>query len=605
MILADYEPPHCDFNKVIFNFTVISEGHQADRLGIMYLGDIEIWRTSTAQPKDYPKGIRWEFWKDMTHYMSLWKKSQKITFDLGNAIDETYTATFNVTLTATFFKWDHGFKSAFRSYQLNESWPEALPADRIIPIVGKNGPTPWIYPGSTPSQAFDGNFPRNVHRAHISIAATAQGNEEFWWSNVPNSVIDTYKSTSGTLPGNTAFREVQLFIDNEIAGLAWPFPMIFSGGVAPPLHRPLVGPQVFDLKEHEIDISPWLPILCDGERHKFDLRIFAIDFDGKKPKVIEPADHWVLSAKIFLWLDGEDSVTTGTIRRLADYDFKYEEDHDTTEDVDGETEFLEYTSTMTRKLRIDAKVKSEKKDEKVIWTQSFNGSNNGWYSNRGWSQDIKSKYVGEGRTTADIEAFYTSFSYPVEAVLHYTVPHGDCDFTLEAELHQSMEITTIGETAFPFSIEPWMEAAVAFDHMGTRGTSVTAYRQGYGKFCQRNAEAVSVGTAKTRGGFKLGAVRLARPGKVGFMADPLLYARAVAAVNETIVHDEVHTWKIFKPYEFQLEQGRPHVKEDLRLNPPGAYAPLPVTRAGRWKGFMGRFMDRKMDTKEPKRVDPR
>jgi len=49
--VGSYTPPtNCSFNRVVFNLTVTVAGVQFDRLGEMYLGDTEIWRTSTAEP---------------------------------------------------------------------------------------------------------------------------------------------------------------------------------------------------------------------------------------------------------------------------------------------------------------------------------------------------------------------------------------------------------------------------------------------------------------------------------------------------------------------------------------------------------------------------
>ncbi len=71
------------------NFTVSSKGRQFDRLGIMYLGDVEVFRTSTAEPT--AAGLIWTYVKEMTQYNDLWTKENKIIFDLGNIVDSTYT----------------------------------------------------------------------------------------------------------------------------------------------------------------------------------------------------------------------------------------------------------------------------------------------------------------------------------------------------------------------------------------------------------------------------------------------------------------------------------------------------------------------------------
>lgn len=59
--VGKYAPPQCAFNRVTWNLTVVSAGRQFDRLGIIYLGDVEVFRTSTAEPT--ADGIRWTYLK--------------------------------------------------------------------------------------------------------------------------------------------------------------------------------------------------------------------------------------------------------------------------------------------------------------------------------------------------------------------------------------------------------------------------------------------------------------------------------------------------------------------------------------------------------------
>lgn len=59
--IGNYTPPACKFNRVTWNLTVTSAGRQFDRLGIVYLGDIEVFRTSTAEPT--ASGIIWTYLK--------------------------------------------------------------------------------------------------------------------------------------------------------------------------------------------------------------------------------------------------------------------------------------------------------------------------------------------------------------------------------------------------------------------------------------------------------------------------------------------------------------------------------------------------------------
>jgi hypothetical protein len=59
--IGNYTPPACKFNRVTWNLTVVSAGRQFDRLGIVYLGNIEVFRTSTAEPT--ANGIIWTYLK--------------------------------------------------------------------------------------------------------------------------------------------------------------------------------------------------------------------------------------------------------------------------------------------------------------------------------------------------------------------------------------------------------------------------------------------------------------------------------------------------------------------------------------------------------------
>ena len=85
-----YRPPPCDFNKVTIEIHGKVSGNQFDRLGVMYLGDIEIFRTSTPEPLRRQGGIEWTYVKEMDHFNALWRKQQKLIFDLPNNLDESH-----------------------------------------------------------------------------------------------------------------------------------------------------------------------------------------------------------------------------------------------------------------------------------------------------------------------------------------------------------------------------------------------------------------------------------------------------------------------------------------------------------------------------------
>jgi hypothetical protein len=59
--VGDYAPPSCTFNRVTWNMTISIAGVQFDRLGTVYLGDVEVWRPTTAEPTS--QGIYYTYLK--------------------------------------------------------------------------------------------------------------------------------------------------------------------------------------------------------------------------------------------------------------------------------------------------------------------------------------------------------------------------------------------------------------------------------------------------------------------------------------------------------------------------------------------------------------
>lgn len=100
----------------------------------------------------------------MTHYLALFSHEQNIIFDLGNLINDVYTAPFNATLTASYFTAEDSIQ----------------PADLILPVSARKGakgqPSVFTVPPATASNTL--RFPPNVRKAIFTIAATGQNEEE-------------------------------------------------------------------------------------------------------------------------------------------------------------------------------------------------------------------------------------------------------------------------------------------------------------------------------------------------------------------------------------------------------------------------------------------
>jgi hypothetical protein len=300
--VGTYNPPaaDCAFTTVVFNLTVASEGRQFDRLALLYLGDVEVWRTSTAMP--IRTGIHWSYQKDVAAFHALLSEEQRIVFDLSNVIDgDRYTGSFNVTIEALYFN------DAYAAVGPSASF---TPAEQIYPIsnltAGENSTAVFSLPGD--NGAVNITLPRSVRSAVVSIMASGNGAEEFWWANVPSEYSDTFPSSAlGELAGYGPWREVQLLIDGRLAGVSWPFPILFTGGVDPGAWRPIVGIDTYDLPSFEIDVTPWISLLGDGQEHEFRIQVVGYD-NFSADKIGTVGSNWWVSGSLFVWLDSNSTV---------------------------------------------------------------------------------------------------------------------------------------------------------------------------------------------------------------------------------------------------------------------------------------------------------
>lgn len=520
---GQYVPPKCAFNRVVINLTVESVGRQFDRLGLMYFNDTEIFRTSTAEPT--ATGIEWTFVKDVSNYLTLFRQPQKIIFDLGNLVDNTYTAAFNTTLIATF--------------STDPNSP--TPADVIVPISAhrsaSNATSAFRVPQDKAANTLA--LPRNVERAVFTISACGQADEEFWWSNVLSS--DTRTFPNNTLLGSSPFRELQLYIDGMLAGVAWPFPVIFTGGVVPGFWRPVVGIDAFDLREDEIDITPWLPWLCDGNQHTFEIRVAGINDDGKGHGMINSiiGNYWVVTGKIFVWLDTESSVTSGSgpyrgepqpVLRLSSM---------VETDTDGTNETLKYEIQVKRYMYLESIVNTSKGFRSASWQQSLNFSNIGSFTSKGNVQIINQQTTGTGNSSS---GYSSKFSYPMSVRSAYALDAASGNLLINGTMDRSKNVETFGTTVFPAGTE--YHAHLEHTVGGSRlliGSNLRTRQNGTATYFASDEQSFGFGSTEQDlsfvGLFQV-PVSLNAQGVLTGRGSSELYHRHVVAVNGTVVEND-------------------------------------------------------------------
>ena len=463
----------------------------------------------------------------MYHYGPLWKKEQKIIFDLGNLVNEIYTGTFNTTLTATFFT--------------ASDTPEI--ADVILPISAQRSSEGQGSAFSVPSQhaIIVHEFPLNVEKAVVSLAACGQDREEFWYTNVLSSRAETFGDEAGPLNGYSPFREVQLLIDGELAGVSWPFPTIFTGGIVPGLWRPIVGIDAFDLREHEIDITPFVPLLCDGNPHVFQIQVVGLKEDGVDHAVLSEnvGSSWVVSGKIFLFLNKEGHHTTGFAPILSPSPPVVEISSRITTNSHDANETLVVNTEVNRHIYISSVIATPTGYREAWWRQVLSYSNFNKFTEQGSVQFTSQSTTGFDESKSD---YTTRYTYPL--TVHSSFSADDKHIQIDATLSRGLDFTDVGPSVFPPGYRSLHQTSSSSSSSSSpssqdenpdiseySGGLLSTTQRGFAKYFASKTQAYSFGT--TEQDFSYRGMRADNPE----VLDELYYRR-VRAVNSTVRDDQ-------------------------------------------------------------------
>ncbi|MDQ0989358.1 hypothetical protein QFZ74_000586 [Streptomyces sp. V3I7] len=274
-----YTPPDgCGerWSKVVLRLDGKVKGRQFDRLGYLRVGGVEVLRTSTPEPS--PDGIEWSVEKDVTRYSDTLRDPQDVEMFIGNVVDGTYTGVIDVRATLTFYAAHPRAEAT------------AAPPDRVLPVT-------------TAASGATVTTPRNSERIVAEVYATGSGGgcEEFWYLTVPDPAPYSCKADRGP------YREVQVKIDGQLAGIAAPFPNVWTGGWSNPfLWYVLPAPRAFDVKPIEYDLTPYAGLLNDGRPHRVDIEVAGLP---------EGQSGWSTSVNVLVWQDPHRAHVTGGLTR--------------------------------------------------------------------------------------------------------------------------------------------------------------------------------------------------------------------------------------------------------------------------------------------------
>jgi hypothetical protein len=280
-----YAPPAAcpgPWAKVVLEADInLNAGIQYDRTANFWLGPTNIYFGTTAEPSNI--GPSWHIENDLTDYSSIFYTAQSGQADIGNTLCCGLTSTIYASASLEFYPVASGQNAP-------------VTANVVLPLsAGPSGGTVAL--GST-SSTLSGTFtlPTNVQSAYLDVYAQSQSNDEFWYTCVPNDVSSELESC-----GNTGFRETEITIDGQPAGIAPVFPWIFTGGIDPFLWFPIPGVQTLNFIPYRVNLTPFAGVLSNGQPHTVSLSVYNAD------------SYFSATASLLLYLDAGATQVTGAI----------------------------------------------------------------------------------------------------------------------------------------------------------------------------------------------------------------------------------------------------------------------------------------------------
>ena len=237
----------------------------------------------------------------------------------------------------------------------------------------------------------------------------------------------------------------------NLAGVSWPFPIIFTGGIVPGFWRPIVGIDAFDLRQHEIDVTPFLPLLCDGASHTFEIRVAGLNDDGAGHATLSEmvGSYWVVTGTIFLFLGQDGFVTTGTSPSIDTPLPEIQISSSITTNSTGANETLTYDTAVTRDISITSTVKTSNGSRKESWTQSLSYSNFNSLTDQGFVQLTIQNTTGSDLSSS---GYANTYSYPLTVNSSFSVDAAG-EVGINGTLTRGLDYNVYGPSVFPSGIQ--------------------------------------------------------------------------------------------------------------------------------------------------------
>jgi Peptide N-acetyl-beta-D-glucosaminyl asparaginase amidase A len=418
----DYAPPpDCPgpWAKVVLEADIsLNAGIQYDRTANFWLGPVNIYFGTTAEPSNI--GPSWHIENDLTDYSAIFTIPKTGQADIGN--------TLCCGLTSTIYA-----SASLKFYPLAEGETAPVTADQVLALSGgtSGGTVGLNTTSSTLSGTFD--FPLNVQEAYLDVYAQSQSNDEFWYTCSPNDVA----AELGNNCGNTGFRETEITIDGQPAGVAPVFPWIFTGGIDPYLWFPIPGVQTLNFTPYRVNLTPFAGLLSNGVPHTISLSVYNAD------------SYFSATASMLVYRDPTTPIITGAITQNT---LTAAPSPVVTENLDVQSTFTrgDVDVSSRRQFAISGYIDTSHGKVTTKVAQDLNFFNNQYFSitNNAFVQDITlGSSVASTTTTSSggtITVNRQSVNFPLTLdIYEFFAPSGDLDVTTKATQNYTSTVSTL------------------------------------------------------------------------------------------------------------------------------------------------------------------
>lgn len=280
----NYAPPagcQGNWSKVVLEADFSISGDAQSDIANIWVGGVNLFYGSTPVPSA-TLSPSWHTERDLTDYTALLKSSQQ-----GQAlVDKIFAGNNQGTV--------HG--SARLLFYPGK--PAATAPDAVYPLSSDpiGATTTLLNSSAAMSKTF--TLPRNVEKAYLDVFAQAQELDTLWFTCVPDQFAGQVAACGG---GN--FRETEVSIDGQPAGVAPVYPSAYSDGVDSNLWQPTPGVQTLNFIPYRVDLTPFAGVLSDGQPHTVSV------------SVVGAHSSFAATAALLVYRDANSQQVTGSVTR--------------------------------------------------------------------------------------------------------------------------------------------------------------------------------------------------------------------------------------------------------------------------------------------------